>query len=223
MVNEVDFMNKSIEAKSKYPIVKDDVIIMYLLSNVIAGSDTTASMICSAVYHILKHPAVHRKLCEELRSADLSVPAQWKEIQGLHYLEAVMRESMRINPGVGLLVERVVPKGGLTLPDGRFVAEGTIVGMNPWVINRDSTVFGAETDSFNPDRWLRTDKDKESEADYQTRLSKMKGADFTFGAGSRACIGQYLSQLEAYKFIATVFTQFDVSRLHWHMSSSIYD
>lgn len=132
MVTEVDSMNKFIEAKSKNPsIVNDDVIIMYLLSKVVAGSDTTASTICSAVYHILKHPAVCKKLCEELRSADLSVPAQWKEIHGLRYLEAVMRESMRIHPGVGLLVERVVPKGGFTLPDGRFVAEGTIVGMNP--------------------------------------------------------------------------------------------
>jgi Fe-S cluster assembly ATPase SufC len=34
----------------------------------------------------------------------------------------------------GLMLERIVPKGGHTLPDGRFVPEGTTVGMNPWVI-----------------------------------------------------------------------------------------
>ena len=39
----------------------------------------------------------------------------------------------------------------------------------------------------------------------------MKGTDFTFGAGSRACLGRYLSQLESFKLIATFFSTFDVS------------
>lgn len=215
-------MDKFIEAKSKNQgIVNDNIIIMYLLSNVIAGSDTTASAMCSAVYHILKHPKVYTKLCEELRSADLSVPCQWNEIQKLPYLDAVMRESMRINPGVGLLVERVVPKGGFTLPDGRFVAEGTIVGMNPCVINRDSGIFGDEPDAFVPERWLPTEN--ESGEKYQSRLQGMKGADFNFGAGPRACIGRHLSQLESYKFIATIFRQFDVSRIQLLSIIQMYD
>ena len=206
----VDFMAKFLEAKRKSPDVLDDnVIMMYLLANVVAGSDTTASTLCSAVYHVLKHPAVHDKLREELRSAGLSVPAKWKELQGLRYLEAVMRESMRINPGVGLLIERIVPNGGLRLSGGRYVPEGTIVGMNPWVVSRDPTVYGSEPDDFVPERWLQSDS--ESEEEYQARLSQMKGADLTFGAGTRVCLGRYISQLEAYKFIATIFTVFDVS------------
>lgn len=210
----LDFLDHYIAAKEKNPeVVNDNVVMMYLIANITAGSDTTASTICAAVYYVLKHPDVHDRLRKELRGANLdsTKPAQWKEIRGLPYLDAVMRESMRLHPGVGLLIERIVPKEGLALPDGRFVPEGTIVGMNPWVINRDTAVFGPEPDSFIPERWL-AGKGESDEA-FQTRVSKMKSTDFTFGAGPRVCLGQHISQLESWKFVATLFHKLDVSYL----------
>jgi cytochrome P450 len=205
-----DFLDKFLQVKEKHPdLVDNNMVVNYLLVNTLAGSDTTGSTMCSAVYHILKHPQVHKKLREELYVANLSLPARWKDLQGLTYLDAVMRESMRVNPGVGLMIERIVPQGGFTLPDGRFVPEGTIVGMNPWVINKNESVFGANTEAFIPERWLPNRG--ESDEAYQARFGKMKSTDFTFGAGTRACMGRYLSQLEAYKLIATLFSTFDVS------------
>ncbi|KAE8393372.1 hypothetical protein ETB97_003618 [Aspergillus alliaceus] len=207
--NYIDFLDHYIEAKNKMPdIVNDYIVQMYLYSNIAAGSDTTASTMAGAVYYILKNRSVYNRLREELRGAGLSTPAQWKEIRSLTYLDAVMREAMRIHPGIGLLIERVVPKGGFMLPDGRFVPEGTIVGMNPWVINRNESVFGAEPDSFKPERWLPVEG--ETDEAYQARFSKMKGTDFTFGAGTRACLGKHISRLESYKFVATLFANFDV-------------
>ncbi|KAJ5113682.1 cytochrome P450 [Penicillium angulare] len=204
-----DFLAKFLEIKEKNPeLVDDNAIILYLLSNVLAGSDSTGSTMCAAVYYILKHPDVHRKLRAELRSANLSLPAKFKDIQGLKYLEAVMRETMRIHSGVGLILERVVPSGGLTLPDGRFVPEGAVVGMNPWVINRNEEVFGANTDDFIPERWLQSPG--EADEAYKVRFIKMKSTDFTFGAGSRTCLGRHMSQLESFKLIATLFSAFDM-------------
>jgi hypothetical protein len=89
--------------------------------------------------------------------------------------------------------------------------------MNPWVINKDEGVFGANTDDFIPERWLQSPG--ESDEVYQARFSKMKGTDFTFGAGSRACLGRYLSQLESFKLIATLFSTFDVS---WYCGIDLY-
>jgi hypothetical protein len=37
-----------------------------------------------------------------------------------------------MHPAVGLLLERYVPKGGIELA-GKYLPEGTIVGVNPWV------------------------------------------------------------------------------------------
>ncbi|KAK6828682.1 hypothetical protein RU639_003538 [Aspergillus parasiticus] len=218
-----DFLGRYIKAKNKMlDIVDDNVAQMYLVLNIVAGSDTTASAISAAVYYVLKNRAVYSRLQEELRGANLTTPPQWKEVRSLPYLDAVMREAMRVHPGVGLLLERIVPKGGFTLPDGRFVPEGTMVGMNSWVINRNRTVFGPEPDSFKPERWLPAEG--EDDEAYQTRFSKMKGTDLTFGAGPWACLGRYISQLESYKFVATLFTMFDVEFEHpdheWEVTNS---
>jgi len=111
----------------------------------------------------------------------------------------VIEEAMRMHQAVGLPLERVVPAPGLTLPDGRFLAPGTIVGMNAWVVHRDKTVFGQHAESFNPARWLQAPDEMVTE--FRSRWSRMREASLTFGAGNRVCLGKNLSTLEIYKFI----------------------
>lgn len=62
-----------------------------------------------------------------------------------------------MHPAVGLLMERVVPKGGADV-GGVVLPEGTIVGMNPWVAARDKTVYGRDAYEFRPERWLEADE-----------------------------------------------------------------
>lgn len=208
-VKTPDFMDRVIQAQRKYPdIIHEGMVNNYLLGNVVAGSDTTATTISAAIYYVLKNPTVHAKLRDELSAADLSLPAKWKDLQKLPYFTAVMREARRIHPGVGMLLERVVPAGGLDLPDGQFVPEGTIVGMNPWVVNRDRDVFGPDSDLFVPERWLQSPS--ESEECFQARLGRMQRTILTFGAGSRTCIGKNLSEMESDKMVATLFAKYEV-------------
>ncbi|KAI9698342.1 MAG: hypothetical protein M1820_007504 [Bogoriella megaspora] len=206
-----DYLDRFIEARSTHAdIANDDMVINWLLSNVLAGSDTTASAMIAAIYCVLKHPRIHYQLLQELKGLDPSSPRCWKECRDMPYLDAVMQETHRLYPGIGLMLERIVPEKGLKLSDGRAIPAGTIVGMNPWVINRNEDVFGPNTDDFAPERWLpQVDENGE---EFQSRRNRMKAALFTFGAGSRSCIGRYLSQVESYKMIATIFTNFEVSR-----------
>lgn len=60
---------------------------------------------------------------------------------------------MRLHPGVGFPLERFVPKEGLTIGDV-FIPEGTIIGMNAWVIHHDKSIFGDDSDDFRPERWI---------------------------------------------------------------------
>lgn len=206
-------MDRVIEAQKRFPdIVHNGMVNIYLLGNVVEGSDTTATAMCSAIYYVLKNPPVHANLCEELKAADLPLPAKWKNLQRLSFFTAVMREAKRINPGVGMLLERVVPAGGLDLPDGRFVPEETIVGMNPWVVNRDRETSGPDSDSFAPCRWLQGSN--EMQAQFQARLAHWNRAILTFGAGSRSCIGKSLSEMESNKMVATLFAKYEVSLEH---------
>jgi len=84
------------------------------------------------------------------------------------------------------------------------------VGMNSWVIHQDKDIFGQDAASFIPERWLR-DEEGESEEEYQARLTTMKNHEFSFGAGSRICLGKSISTLETYKVMASLFLTYDVS------------
>ena len=210
-----DFLDKFLQVKKENPeVVDDNIVVTYLLSNVLAGSDTTAIFSCAALYYILKTPGVLAKIKEELDPRKIQVPVSWKATQELPYFDAVMKEAARMHPGVGLMLERFVPEGGLTLADGRFIPEGTVVGMNPWVINRNERYFGKDTDKFIPERWLQ--QPGESREAYLERRSMMKAGDLTFGAGSRICIGKNLAILTAYKLIATLFTKYEVCHISSH-------
>ncbi|KAH8433934.1 cytochrome P450 [Aspergillus melleus] len=208
-----DFLDNFIEAKERYPDVVDDMqIISYLMINMIAGADTTAVTLNAALYLSLKNPRVWNRLRTEVPVYDSSsnppvVP--YKSTKKYPYLDAVIREAMRFHPGVAMLLERYVPVGGLALPDGRHVPAGSIVGMNPYVIGRNRSVWGDDADVFRPERWLRDDAHETEEA-FQERLRRMNAADLTFGGGSRVCIGKHLGLLEVYKVLATLVSRYNI-------------
>lgn len=102
--------------------------------------------------------AALRAELDEAQSRDqLSFPVTWKESRELPYLDACIKEAGRIHPPFGLPLERIVPEGGLTI-SGEFVPAGTIVGMNGWVVHRDTDVFGHDADHWRPERWLEADE-----------------------------------------------------------------
>lgn len=114
-------MDGAINAQRKFPeTVGSGMATLYLLANVAAGSDTTAATMSAAIYYVLKNPPVHARLRQELDTAGLSLPTRWRDLQQLPYFNAVMREAKRIHPGIGMVLERIVPEGGLLLQDWSF-------------------------------------------------------------------------------------------------------
>lgn len=210
-----DFLARFLEAKKTHPdIVSDNQVFSYTISNVNAGSDTTAISLRAVLYYTLKSTRVTAKLNQELtdayREKRISLPVSWKQSQEqLPYLDAVIKEALRLHPAVGLLLERIVPAGGLQLcHGGPYLPAGTIVGANPWIIHR-SSVFGDDVDAFIPERWLQ--KNDETETDFHARKQQMLRATFTFGAGPRTCIGKNISLLEIYKLIPSMYLRYKVS------------
>ncbi|KAL1961652.1 hypothetical protein VTN77DRAFT_1367 [Rasamsonia byssochlamydoides] len=172
-----DMLYKYLDAQRKHPeLVDDNIVISYLVNNTVAGSNPTAYTLTTVIYYVLKDPLVHMTLREETENARLTVPVSWKAAQQLPYLDAIIREAICIHPGVSLILERVVPARGLTLPDD---------------------VFGADPDLFIPESWLKGRE--ETELQFQVRRRWMISTHFSFGAGSRACLGKHLSIMEMYK------------------------
>ena len=96
-------------------------------SNIVAGSDTTATSLSGIMYHLLKTPKTLQRLrCEIEESVNKrggSASVSWAESQGLPYLQAVLKEALRLHTAVALPMERVVPKTGAVIC-GYYFPEG---------------------------------------------------------------------------------------------------
>lgn len=209
-VEHNDFLTRFLKAAKQSPdIVDPPMLVNYTLNNIIAGSDTTGISLSAVVYYVIKTPHVLDNLLKELDSANISTPVSWSDSQRLPYLDAIIKEALRLHSAVGLGLERVVTNSGLRLSNGKHLPSGTLVSMNPWVIHRNKEIFGADAEQFNPSRWLRDSKYESPEV-YQARLAAMKRVDLVFGGGPRTCLGKNISLLEIYKVIPTLFLKFDV-------------
>ena len=80
---------------------------------------------------------------------------------------------------------------------------GTVVGINLWVLQHDPDVI-PDPEKFEPERWLEYANSKEKPAEQEKRF-------FSFGAGSRVCIGRGISQIEMRKNIPLLVREFDMS------------
>ena len=119
-------------------------------------------------------------------------------MKDLPYLNAAIKETMRLNPTIISTLPRVLdvpltlPKAGIALP------AGTVVGMQNYVHHRDPTVY-SDPHSFRPERWLGL-----------APSSDMEKALTPFSLGSRNCIGQNLARAELLLATSLLFRKLDL-------------
>ncbi|KAH7111803.1 cytochrome P450 [Dendryphion nanum] len=190
------------QAPDEFPMIK---VFTTCVQNIGAGSDTTSISLSAIMWHLITNPRVLTKLRaemdERIEKGQLSDPPKFSETQDMPYLQAIVREGLRIHPAAGFHYQRVVPKGGAEIA-GQFFNEGIVVGINAWVAHFNTTVFGEDADQFRPERWL---EDKE-------KVSLMNKYWIPFGHGSRTCIGKNISLLEITKLVPQLVRKFDFHR-----------
>ncbi|KAH7024061.1 putative cytochrome P450 oxidoreductase [Ilyonectria destructans] len=207
----LDFLEKMHKITANMPLSEKRRITQATTSNnVIAGSDTTSIALSSIFFHILRNPGVYNKLRSELdealASGAISDPITFKQGQELPYLQAVLKEGLRLHSSTGLPLWRVVPAGGAEIAGHQF-PPGAVVGINTWVIHHNMEIFGPDPKAFRPERWL--DKPKEE-------LSRMESCFLPFGVGSRTCIGKNISLLEMGKLVPTLVRKYDMEIVSYH-------
>ncbi|KAH6696651.1 pisatin demethylase [Leptodontidium sp. MPI-SDFR-AT-0119] len=199
--DRMDFLGKCVEL-SKAGKLDQFTINNVIGSNIGAGSDTTGISMTAIIYFLMKNPHCLQKLRDEIKTAiregNLSNPVTFQQGQKLQYLQAIIKEALRLHAAVGQIMSRVVPKGGAHLA-GRHFPEGTVVGINAWVIHSDESIWGKDVHEFRPERWL---VDKE-------RLAFLDQHFLAFGAGARTCIGKNISLLEMTKLLPQLVQRFD--------------
>lgn len=123
-----------------------------------AGADTVSCALQSFVYYTIRHPTAWQRVRDEIESARKEGRCtdrviQFEHAQKLPYLQACIKEAMRVFGPVPMGLPRVAPKGGLTVGDRTFPA-GTILSINPWVMHHSKEIWGPDAHEFNPDRWF---------------------------------------------------------------------
>jgi len=170
----------------------------------IAASDTTAGLVSPLMSSIIETPKVYSKLMLEIfnfqNAGKLSRPVPlYDETNKMPYFKACVNETLRLFPPTPIILPRIVCKGGLTFGN-IYLPEGTEIGANPWLTNRNQDIFGQDSNAFRPERWLESD----------AKTKEMEKYIFTFGYGARACIGKNLAQFEAQKLCLQVSDCFEI-------------
>ncbi|KAF2007088.1 cytochrome P450 [Amniculicola lignicola CBS 123094] len=179
-----------------------------VLFQIIAGSDTTATAIRATFLNLLSNPRVLTKLRNEINDAEgevsISSPISNAEAKAMPYLQAVIKEGLRIHPPFTGLLSKKVPPGGDTI-NGQFVPGGTRIAHCTWGIQRNE-IYGEDVEVFRPERWIEVDAE---------RLLRMEQTlDLIFGHGRWGCLGKTVAYIELNKIFVELLRHFDFELLN---------
>ncbi|KII94544.1 hypothetical protein PLICRDRAFT_47583 [Plicaturopsis crispa FD-325 SS-3] len=190
----------------------DHHIISENMGHMIAGADTTSISLSYFCWEMSRRPDIVRKLQLELDEAmpDAGAMPDISVLQKLPYLNAFIKEGLRLYGAAPSLLERVVPSSTSKQAGanedfdlmGYALPPGTIVSTQGWSMHRDTSVFPSP-ETFLPDRWLDVGSNAE-------QLSRMNQHMMPFGTGSRVCGGQNLAQAMLKVALASVIRNFEV-------------
>lgn len=149
----MDFMTKLMARHHKDPAKYTELYAwLGCLQNIAAGSDTTGATLTATLYYLLKYPQTMKKLRQEIDHHDRTNSSKcfsFKQTQDMPYLQAVIKETLRMHPATGLPLERIVPEGGATICAQFFPA-----GVSAHVPSIHSAV-GQLTDFYLDRRWCQ--------------------------------------------------------------------
>ncbi|KAL4736476.1 cytochrome P450 [Aspergillus similis] len=172
---------------------------------IIAGSETTATLLSGTTYWILRSPRVLSRAVCEVRSvmkgeADITVQKVSTE---LPYLLACFDEAFRLYPPVptGLQRRTLAP----TRISGYEIPQGTKVSIHQSAAYRSHSNFHLPND-FIPERWLPDAKNNPSSPFYHDNRAVVQ----PFSVGPRNCIGRNLAFAEMRVILARVLWNFDL-------------
>lgn len=167
---------------------------------ILAGSDSTATSIRMTFLLLLTNPRVYNKLQAEIDAAVSSGNVTFPVIQNaealqLPYLQAVIKEGLRLWQPLNGIVTKDSPKEGITVNDV-YIPGNTQVCLSQHSMMRRRDLFGPDSDSFRPERWLDSNADHVKEQERIWELS--------FSTGRFSCLGKGIALMELNKVFVEV-------------------
>ncbi|KAK3038183.1 hypothetical protein RJ639_029637 [Escallonia herrerae] len=173
------------------------------LTLIAGGSDTTTVMLIWALSLLLNNRHALKRIQDEL-DAHVGKDRQVNEsdINNLVYLQAVVKETLRLYPAGPLSGQREFTEDCTV--GGFHVPKGTRLMLNLWKLQRDRKVWSNPTE-FRPERFLTTHKDVDAKGQHFELIP--------FGAGRRLCPGINFGLQMLHLVLATLLHSFELSTL----------
>uniref|UniRef100_A0A0D3H1Z2 Uncharacterized protein n=1 Tax=Oryza barthii TaxID=65489 RepID=A0A0D3H1Z2_9ORYZ len=197
-----DFLDSLLDLMSAGTIARDDVTsIMYDLFG--AGTDTIAITVEWAMAELLRNPSViakaHAEMNNVLAGKVKATKMEENDVEKLPYLQAVVKEVMRLHPAAPILVPHRAEEDGAEI-GGYAVPKGSTVIFNVWAIMRDLVAW-ERPEEFMPERFL----DMAEEVDFRGKDHKF----MPFGTGRRLCLGLSMAKRVVPFILASLLHAFE--------------
>ncbi|CAN8100918.1 unnamed protein product [Discula destructiva] len=173
-----------------------------LLSLLLAGRDTTASLLCSLFYQLSRRPDVWKALCEEVEQICQMGGERptYDQLRELKYARWCINEVLRLYPPVPTSAkvarrDTVLPRGGG--PDGKlpiYIPAGRKVFWSSYTMHRNPETWGPDAEEFRPERWEN---------------ARPSWTYIPFNGGPRICIGQQYAITETLYVIVRMVQEFE--------------
>jgi cytochrome P450 len=176
--------------------LRDEVMTL-----VLAGHETTANALTWTAYLLSRHPAVERKLREEISSTIGDRTPTFDDLPKLSYTMMVIEESLRLYPPAWCVERQAIADddvGGFAIP------HGSIVLVAPYTMHRHPSYWD-DPEGFDPERF----------APSQTS-TRPKFAYIPFGGGPRVCIGNHFALMEMQLVLAMIVQRYRLDLVSGH-------
>jgi cytochrome P450 len=166
-----------------------------------AGTLTTAWTLEIIMFWLINQADTLKILKAELKTVmpttETIVPLV--ELERLPYLNAVIKEGLRLAYGVSSRLMRTCPNAELTYTDNKtgkdwIIPRGTPVGMTSVQIHHDESIF-PDSKRFWPERWINAHAEGKHLEKYM----------ISFTAGARVCLGKDLAHAELYLCLSNIW------------------
>lgn len=181
------------DAGTAEPLLSLQNVRNQILTFLVAGHETTASLLETAIHYIARDPELQARLRIEAERAKAS-GFSYEVIAGLKDIRAVLTEALRLwppLPGLFRVARRDQNLGGYLVPQGKVVLLLTLAAQ------RDPAVWGPDSDVFDPFR------ERPRDAFYKP-----------WGVSPRSCIGRAFATHESTLLLAHILSSSELSLVH---------
>ncbi|KOB64900.1 Cytochrome P450 [Operophtera brumata] len=156
----------------------------------LAGTDTSAVGSAFTSLMLARHPEVQNNVYEEIREVfgDSNRSVSAEDLPRLKYLEAVIKESLRLYPPAPIIVRKA----------DKDVKLHTSFVINIWAVHRNPVYWGKDAEEFKPERFL------ESEL-------KHPAAFIPFSYGPRSCLGYQFAMMSMKTAVVSLVRRYRLS------------